>query len=47
MSAEAGAAAQWKELALGSCRHDQLPGGHFYTPEVGRTLPTRISAVNP
>ncbi|MFI9613278.1 thioesterase II family protein [Streptomyces sp. NPDC052023] len=44
---EADAPAQWKELALGSYRHDQLPGGHFYTPEVWRTLPTQISAINP
>ncbi|WP_154670717.1 hypothetical protein [Actinopolyspora erythraea] len=38
--------AQWRELALGSYRHDSLPGGHFYTPEVWRVLPTHITAIN-
>ena len=27
---------RWRELALGEFRHDVLPGGHFYTPEVWR-----------
>jgi surfactin synthase thioesterase subunit len=43
---EADASAQWRELALGPYRHDSLPGGHFYTPEVWRALPTRITAIN-
>jgi surfactin synthase thioesterase subunit len=43
---EADAPAQWRELALGPYRHDSLPGGHFYTPEVWRALPTHIAAIN-
>jgi surfactin synthase thioesterase subunit len=39
-------AAQWRELALGEYRHDSLPGGHFYTPEVWRTLPENIISIN-
>ncbi|MEU3572110.1 alpha/beta fold hydrolase [Kitasatospora sp. NPDC036755] len=44
---EADAGEQWRSLALGEYRHDVLPGGHFYTPEVWRTLPTRITALDP
>lgn len=43
---ESDAPAQWRELALGPYRHDSLPGGHFYTPEVWRALPTHITAIN-
>ncbi|GAA3074707.1 thioesterase II family protein [Streptosporangium carneum] len=43
---EADAPAQWRELALGPYRHDSLPGSHFYTPEVWRTLPIHITAIN-
>ncbi|MFF3736456.1 thioesterase II family protein [Streptomyces sp. NPDC002566] len=43
---EPDAPAQWRELALGPYRHDSLPGGHFYTPEVWRALPTHIAAIN-
>jgi surfactin synthase thioesterase subunit len=39
-------AEQWQALALASCRHDELPGGHFYTPEVWRRLPFFITSVN-
>ncbi|GAA3016885.1 alpha/beta fold hydrolase [Kitasatospora sp. NPDC006786] len=44
---EANAGEQWRTLALGEYRHDVLPGGHFYTPEVWRTLPSRIAALDP
>ncbi|MET8542170.1 alpha/beta fold hydrolase [Kitasatospora sp. NPDC004799] len=44
---EANAGEQWRALALGEYRHDVLPGGHFYTPEVWRTLPSRIAALDP
>jgi surfactin synthase thioesterase subunit len=43
---EPNAAAQWRELALGKYRHDSLPGGHFYTPKVWRTLPENIISIN-
>jgi surfactin synthase thioesterase subunit len=39
-------AEQWQALALVSCRHDRLPGGHFYTPEIWRRLPSFITSVN-
>ncbi|QUQ67507.1 thioesterase II family protein [Kutzneria sp. CA-103260] len=42
---EATAPAQWRELALGPYRHDSLPGGHFYTPDVWRNLPSHITAI--
>jgi surfactin synthase thioesterase subunit len=38
---------QWRALAAGDYRHDELPGGHFYTPAVWRTLPTRIPRLAP
>ncbi|WP_205661014.1 thioesterase II family protein [Amycolatopsis vastitatis] len=41
------AAEQWRSLARGGYRHVELPGGHFYTPEIWRTLPTRIPALTP
>ncbi|MEU3574412.1 alpha/beta fold hydrolase [Kitasatospora sp. NPDC036755] len=40
------ATAQWRTLSKGVFRHDLLPGGHFYTPDVWRTLPTRIAALD-
>ncbi|MGW1072812.1 thioesterase II family protein [Streptomyces sp. NPDC002537] len=43
---EADAGEQWRALALGDYRHDVLPGGHFYTPDIWNTLPTRIAALN-
>jgi surfactin synthase thioesterase subunit len=39
-------AEQWRALAAGEYRHDVLPGGHFYTPEIWRRLPERIAAVH-
>lgn len=39
--------AQWRDLATGDYRHDVLPGGHFYTPEVWAGLPSRIAALTP
>ncbi|MEU6221878.1 alpha/beta fold hydrolase [Streptomyces sp. NPDC047022] len=42
---EPNAGEQWRELALGEYRHDVLPGGHFYTPEVWAQLPNRIPAL--
>jgi surfactin synthase thioesterase subunit len=40
-----GTAGLWRKLAGGPFRHDELPGGHFYTPEVWASLPTRFSAL--
>ncbi|MEU1671198.1 alpha/beta fold hydrolase [Streptomyces roseifaciens] len=37
--------ARWGALTTAAHRHDVLPGGHFYTPEVWRTLPDRIPAL--
>jgi surfactin synthase thioesterase subunit len=37
-----GTATQWRKLAGGQFRHDELPGGHFYTPEIWADLPTRF-----
>ncbi|GAB7030433.1 alpha/beta fold hydrolase [Streptomyces sp. NPDC021749] len=38
-------ARQWRNLAAGPFRHDELPGGHFYTPKVWQSLPSRIAAL--
>jgi surfactin synthase thioesterase subunit len=38
-------ARQWRELATGQFRHDELPGGHFYTPDVWAALPAQIAAL--
>ncbi len=38
-------AGQWRKLTSGTFRHDELPGGHFYTPEVWASLPTRMTAL--
>lgn len=35
----------WPALAAGSYRFDQLPGGHFYTPDVWAVLPRHIAAL--
>ncbi|MCC3773062.1 thioesterase II family protein [Streptomyces sp. UNOC14_S4] len=43
---EADAGERWRGLALGDYRHDVLPGGHFYTPDIWRTLPRHIAALN-
>jgi surfactin synthase thioesterase subunit len=38
-------AQQWQALARAGYRHVELSGGHFYTPETWRTLPTHIAAL--
>jgi surfactin synthase thioesterase subunit len=42
---EPGAGQQWRGLTRGAFRHDVLPGGHFYTPEVWGRLPELIPAL--
>jgi surfactin synthase thioesterase subunit len=42
---EPAAAEQWRALAGADFRHDELPGGHFYTPPVWAALPASISAL--
>ncbi|MFI1370233.1 thioesterase II family protein [Streptomyces griseochromogenes] len=42
---ESDAGVQWRELAVGDYRHDALPGGHFYTPEIWKHLPQYITAI--
>ncbi|MFJ9691419.1 thioesterase II family protein [Kitasatospora sp. NPDC101183] len=37
---------QWRGLANSDFRHDVLPGGHFYTPEVWSRLPAYIPALS-
>jgi surfactin synthase thioesterase subunit len=32
--------AQWRDLTRSEYRHDVLPGGHFYTPDVWSRMPT-------
>jgi surfactin synthase thioesterase subunit len=41
----AGSAKRWLGLGEGSVRVDELPGGHFYTPEIWSTFPSRIASV--
>jgi surfactin synthase thioesterase subunit len=36
----------WSKLAMGDFRHDVLPGGHFYTQDIWRGLPSRIAALH-
>ncbi|MEV7416135.1 alpha/beta fold hydrolase [Streptomyces sp. NPDC089919] len=36
---------RWAALTDGPFRHDVLPGGHFYTPEVWRGLPAEIASL--
>lgn len=43
---EADAGQRWQALALGGFWHGDLPGGHFYTPEVWRTLPAFVPALS-
>ncbi|MCC9312189.1 alpha/beta fold hydrolase [Kitasatospora sp. RB6PN24] len=43
---EPNAGEQWRDLATGDFRHDVLPGGHFYTPEVWSRIPTYIPALS-
>ena len=42
---EPNTAEQWRALAGGGFRHDVLPGGHFYTPDIWSSLPNRIAAL--
>ncbi|GAA1240433.1 alpha/beta fold hydrolase [Kitasatospora nipponensis] len=42
---EADLGERWAALTTAGFRHDVLPGGHFYTPEVWRELPARIVAL--
>lgn len=43
---EPNVAEQWAALADGGYRHDQLTGGHFYTPEIWSRLPVHITALS-
>lgn len=38
------AAARWSALTCGAYRYDVLGGGHFYTPEIWQSFPTRIAS---
>jgi surfactin synthase thioesterase subunit len=38
-------AERWTKLAAGRVRVDELPGGHFYTPEIWSTFPSRIASL--
>jgi surfactin synthase thioesterase subunit len=38
----AGKAQRWRPLGAGGVRVDELPGGHFYTPEIWAAFPSRI-----
>ncbi|MGW6009295.1 thioesterase II family protein [Streptomyces sp. NPDC055210] len=42
----ADAGPRWNGLTSGPYRHDVLGGGHFYTPEIWQTLPSRIAPVH-
>ncbi|MEZ0109007.1 surfactin synthase thioesterase subunit [Catenulispora sp. EB89] len=42
---EADAGKRWEALARGAFRHDVLPGGHFYTPEIWRRLPAFVATL--
>ncbi|MEV8631148.1 alpha/beta fold hydrolase [Streptosporangium sp. NPDC051023] len=37
---------RWRELATNGFRHDTLPGGHFYTPDVWGRLPEFMAPIN-
>ncbi|MEU7078388.1 thioesterase II family protein [[Kitasatospora] papulosa] len=37
------AAVRWSALTSGAYRYDVLGGGHFYTPEIWQSLPSRIA----
>lgn len=38
-------AKRWVALAAGEVRVDELPGGHFYVPEIWAALPERFTAL--
>ncbi|HEY0167607.1 MAG TPA: alpha/beta fold hydrolase [Jatrophihabitans sp.] len=42
---ETTAAERWRALARSSYEHLELPGGHFYTPEIWATLPDHLTAL--
>ena len=44
--APAGNAERWTPLGAGRVRVDELPGGHFYTPEIWSTFPGRIVSLS-
>ncbi|MPY39296.1 thioesterase [Streptomyces phyllanthi] len=44
ISADVGS--RWGGLTSGPYRHDVLGGGHFYTPEIWRALPSRIAPIH-
>jgi len=37
-------AQRWTKLAAGPVRVEELPGGHFYTPEIWAAFPSRIAS---
>lgn len=43
--APAGNAERWTKVAGGRVRVDELPGGHFYTPEIWANFPGRIASI--
>lgn len=43
-TADRAAAEGWRELTTGRCRVTELPGGHFYTPDVWAELPRHMRA---
>ncbi|MGW0521587.1 thioesterase II family protein [Crossiella sp. NPDC003009] len=38
-------ARRWQEMTTGDFRADELPGAHFYTPEVWQQLPRHMAAI--
>ncbi|MEU8199456.1 alpha/beta fold hydrolase [Microbispora amethystogenes] len=38
-------AEQWRQVCRRAFRCDSLPGGHFYTPDIWRSLPERMDAL--
>lgn len=43
--APAGNAERWTKLAAGPVRVEELPGGHFYTPDIWASFPSRIATL--
>jgi surfactin synthase thioesterase subunit len=44
---DAAAAERWRGVADGPVRIDELPGAHFYTEQIWRSLPSRMAALRP
>lgn len=42
-TADRAAADGWRDLTRGRCRLTELPGGHFYTPDVWANLPRHMT----